>query len=295
MAKFFMSYPSCGSYVEGKTGFFARKKLDCSCGYTIHVRTDKLMTRQCPHCGNQVVMDQTKGEDAACPVCHGGINTFAEVTKLDEFNCAQCGIRLSAAKGAEKYTCPVCDFINDVPMQMKKKDVSQSGAVSIIKYEGANDTLVWKHPLEDFNMGSQLIVHESQEVIFFRNGEALDLFPAGRYTLETQSLPLLDKLYELPSDMNRTFHSEVYYINLTTQMGIKWGTDSKVRLFAGGLGRGRIQGGTVGNLLWMFLNICHQQDNKFKQMFYTNICLIFPCTNERNCAIFITSFNNVIF
>lgn len=231
MAKFFMSCPSCGNYVEGKTGFFARKKLDCSCGYTIHVRTDKLMTRQCPHCGNQVVMDQTKGEDAACPVCHGGINTFAEVTKLDEFNCAQCGIRLSAAKGAEKYTCPVCDFINDVPMQMKKKEVSQSGAVSIIKYEGTNDTLVWKHPLEDFNMGSQLIVHESQEVIFFRNGEALDLFPAGRYTLETQSLPLLDKLYELPSDMNRTFHSEVYYINLTTQMGIKWGTDSKVRLF----------------------------------------------------------------
>ncbi len=44
----------------------------------------------------------------------------------------------------------------------------------MIKYEGDGDTLVWKHPIEDFNLGSQLIVHESQEAIFFRDGQALD-------------------------------------------------------------------------------------------------------------------------
>ena len=97
--------------------------------------------------------------------------------------------------------------------------------------EGDNETLIWKHPIEDFNFGSQLIVHESQEAIFFRDGQALDLFGAGRYTLETQQLPLLEKLYQLPTDTEGTFHSEVYFINLATQMGIKWGTDSKVRLF----------------------------------------------------------------
>lgn len=80
-------------------------------------------------------------------------------------------------------------------------------------------------------MGSQLIVHESQEAIFFRDGQALDLFGAGRYTLETQQLPLLKKLYQLPTDTEGTFHSEIYFINTATQMGIKWGTDSKVRLF----------------------------------------------------------------
>lgn len=102
---------------------------------------------------------------------------------------------------------------------------------SIIKYEGDDETLIWKHPIEDFNMGSQLIVHESQEAIFFRDRQALDLFGAGRYTLETQQLPLLEKFYQLPTDTERTFHSEIYYINLATIMGIKWGTDSKVRLF----------------------------------------------------------------
>ena len=29
----------------------------------------------------------------------------------------------------------------------------------IIKYEGPADVLVWKHPAEDFNTSSQLIVH----------------------------------------------------------------------------------------------------------------------------------------
>ncbi len=41
----------------------------------------------------------------------------------------------------------------------------------------------------------------------------------------------MEKLYRLPADTEGTFHSEIYYINLATQMGIKWGTDSKVRLF----------------------------------------------------------------
>ena len=102
---------------------------------------------------------------------------------------------------------------------------------SIVKFEGNTETLVWKHPIEDFNYGSQLIVHESQEAIFFRDGQALDLFGPGRYTLETQQLPLMEKAYQLPTDSEVTFHSEVYYINLATVMGVKWGTDSKVRMF----------------------------------------------------------------
>jgi membrane protease subunit (stomatin/prohibitin family) len=120
-------------------------------------------------------------------------------------------------------------MINKKPAQSEK--INKDGLASIIKYEGDRDTLVWKHPIEDFNYGSQLIVHESQEAIFFKDGQALDLFGAGRYTLETQQLPLLEKIYKLPTDTEATFHSEVYYINLATIMGIKWGTDSKVRMF----------------------------------------------------------------
>ena len=231
MAKFVIECPRCGKYVEAKTGFFARKKIDCACGYTINVRTDKMASRTCPHCGNNVVFDQSRGEDARCPVCGEAINTMAEQTKAVEFSCRQCGVRLRVARGAERYTCPVCDFENDVAERLKAEQIRQDGLASIIKYEGDGETLVWKHPIEDFNLGSQLIVHESQEAIFFRDGQALDAFGAGRYTLETQQLPMLEKLYKLPTDTEGTFHSEVYFINMATQMGVKWGTDSKVRLF----------------------------------------------------------------
>ena len=231
MSKFVIECPSCGRYAEAKTGFFARKKIDCACGYTINVRTDKLASRTCPHCGNDVVFDQSQGAKAKCPVCGEPINTMAERDKMAEFSCGQCGVRLQTNKAASSYICPVCDHVNDVAERLKTEEIKRDGLASIIKYEGDNETLVWKHPIEDFNLGSQLIVHESQEAIFFRDGQALDLFGAGRYTLETQQLPILEKLYQLPTDTEGTFHSEVYFVNLTTQMGIKWGTDSKVRLF----------------------------------------------------------------
>ena len=99
----------------------------------------------------------------------------------------------------------------------------------IIKYEGDNTTFIWKHPCEDFNSLTQLIVHESQEAIFFMNGQALDLFGAGRYTLETQNIPLIGKALNRATDDKTPFHCEVYFINKTEQMAIKWGTDSRVQ------------------------------------------------------------------
>lgn len=99
----------------------------------------------------------------------------------------------------------------------------------VIKYEGDNSTFIWKHPSEDFNLGSQLIVHESQEAVFMLNGQALDLFGPGRYTLETQNIPLIGKALKSATGGISPFHCEVYFINKTEQMALKWGTPDKVR------------------------------------------------------------------
>jgi membrane protease subunit (stomatin/prohibitin family) len=101
--------------------------------------------------------------------------------------------------------------------------------VQIIKYEGDTDGFIWKHPTEDFNTGSQLLVHESQEALFFLNGQALDLFGPGRHTLETQNIPLIRGILNKPTEDQTPFHCEVYFINKTEQLSIKWGTDSKVQ------------------------------------------------------------------
>ena len=99
----------------------------------------------------------------------------------------------------------------------------------VLKYEGDNKTFVWKHPDEDFNSTTQLIVHESQEAVFFMNGQALDLFGPGRYTLETQNIPLIGKVLNIATGGDNPFHCEVYFINKTEQLNIKWGTDSRVQ------------------------------------------------------------------
>ena len=104
-----------------------------------------------------------------------------------------------------------------------------SKIADIIKYEGDNATFVWKHPCEDFNSLTQLVVHETQEAIFFMNGQALDLFGPGRYTLETQNIPLIGKALNRTTGDETPFHCEVYFINKTEQMAVKWGTDSKVQ------------------------------------------------------------------
>lgn len=104
-----------------------------------------------------------------------------------------------------------------------------SNIAEIIKYEGDNSTFIWKHPCEDFNSLTQLIVHASQEAIFFMNGQALDLFGPGRYTLETENIPKIGKVLNRTTGDKTPFHCEVYFINKAEQMAIKWGTDSKVQ------------------------------------------------------------------
>lgn len=106
----------------------------------------------------------------------------------------------------------------------------------IIKYEGDNNTFIWKHPKEDFNSHSQLIVHESQEAIFFANGQALDLFGPGRYSLETQNMPILSRFVNRLTGGNSPFHCEVYFVNKTIQMGLKWGTPEHIRFIEPTLG-----------------------------------------------------------
>lgn len=94
----------------------------------------------------------------------------------------------------------------------------------IIKYEGPNDVIVWKHPIEDFNTKSQLIVHESQEAILFKNGQALDSFGPGRHTLTTENIPLLRRIMSIPTNGETPFHCEVYFINKVDIMDVYWGT-----------------------------------------------------------------------
>ena len=61
------------------------------------------------------------------------------------------------------------------------------------KNPGAEDVL-WRYPNEEITWGAQLIVHEYEVAVFFRDGKSYDVFGAGRHTLTTLNLPLITGL-----------------------------------------------------------------------------------------------------
>ncbi|MCI8338761.1 MAG: hypothetical protein HFH62_08825 [Lachnospiraceae bacterium] len=102
-----------------------------------------------------------------------------------------------------------------------------------IKYDGLgvdSKWLIYKYPSENFVLGSQLIVNQGQEVLFFKGGEALDLFGAGTHTLSTGNLPVLNKIINLPFGGKTPFSAEVYYVNKTINFDLKWGTSTLIPL-----------------------------------------------------------------
>ncbi len=77
-------------------------------------------------------------------------------------------------------------------------------------------------------LGSQLVVEESQQAIFFRDGQALDTFGPGRHTLATQNLPLLTRILGLPFEGKSPFQAAVVFTSSKTFYDLKWGTKEPV-------------------------------------------------------------------
>lgn len=98
----------------------------------------------------------------------------------------------------------------------------------VIKFEGDPNQLIWKHPVEDFNTTSQLIVDETHEALLVINGNAADLFGPGRHTLSTSNIPLLRNIIEIPTGGKTPFPCKVFFINRVHQMDMKWGTQSAI-------------------------------------------------------------------
>jgi len=81
----------------------------------------------------------------------------------------------------------------------------------------------------EFRIGSQLVVRESQEAVFFRDGKAMDVMGPGRHTLTTQNIPILAGLADWVFQGEGTpFKAEVYYVNKKTFTDMKWGTKEPI-------------------------------------------------------------------
>lgn len=102
--------------------------------------------------------------------------------------------------------------------------------LSVISKEMTNDQLVHREYVDDLNTKSQLIVYESQEAIFFKNGQALDLFGSGRHTLDTSNIPILKRLVGGLFGGKTPFPCDIYFINKVCVLDFIWGTDAPIDL-----------------------------------------------------------------
>ncbi|QEC79705.1 SPFH domain-containing protein [Mucilaginibacter ginsenosidivorax] len=102
--------------------------------------------------------------------------------------------------------------------------------IDVVKYNGNHTDFVWKFPTEDLRFGSQLIVNNAQSAFFVKNGQVLDEFTEGRYTLKSGNIPLLNRLINLPFGGNSPFAAEVWYVNRITKLDNRWGTVQSINL-----------------------------------------------------------------
>jgi excisionase family DNA binding protein len=103
------------------------------------------------------------------------------------------------------------------------------------------DEIVHRFPedgIGDFRIGSQVIVRENQAAVFFRDGNALDVFGPGRHTIATANVPLLINWIGKAFNDRTPFPAEVYFVSRKEFANRKWGTPQPIIVRNPGMGLG---------------------------------------------------------
>ena len=112
----------------------------------------------------------------------------------------------------------------------------------VIEYPNEmQDEIVHRFPDQgfgDYRIGSQVIVRESQAAVFFRDGNALDVFRAGRHTITTANIPGIIGFIGKAFNDRTPFTAEVYFVSMREFANQKWGTPQPIIVRNPGMGLG---------------------------------------------------------
>jgi excisionase family DNA binding protein len=112
-------------------------------------------------------------------------------------------------------------------------DYLKSQFLEIIEWQDdSRDTLSYRYPDQDREIknGAQLIVREAQIAQFIYLGQFGDTFGPGKYTLNTDNIPVLSTLKGWKYGLHSPFKADLYYVNTRLFSGNKWGTANPVML-----------------------------------------------------------------
>ncbi|MDM8532757.1 SPFH domain-containing protein [Anaerolineales bacterium HSG25] len=112
------------------------------------------------------------------------------------------------------------------------------------------DEIVRRVPYDKIRLGSQLIVHQGQASVFYRDGKSLDTFGPGRHTLVTANLPLVTNLMEQVTNYafgdDSIFSAVVYFVSMREFPQEGWGTRQPIAMQTPGIGLGWLLLGAHG-------------------------------------------------
>ena len=226
--KIIIECPECSRINEASIGFFSRRRITCSCGHIIDVKDARMVTKECSKCGNLIVFDKGAKKKPTCPVCGEDLIKEGDDFKFVEVVCPECMCHITAKKDDKTIECPFCNSKIDVQKRLVEQGYYEKKQPALLKCEVAGDICVYKHKLEDFRIGSQIIVSESQKAIFLADGKKVAPFDAGKHTIEQDNLLLNKDNFD---DDSASFHSQLFFVTSVVQTNLRWGTDSKIRMF----------------------------------------------------------------
>lgn len=102
--------------------------------------------------------------------------------------------------------------------------------VDVIDWTEEAGDLAYRFPMADKEIqnGGVLTVREGQVAAFFNEGKIADIFTAGMYTLDTQTLPVLTAIMNWDKAFKSPFKSDVVFFSHKEQINQKWGTPQPI-------------------------------------------------------------------
>jgi len=110
--------------------------------------------------------------------------------------------------------------------------VSDLAILDVVKFEGLVDKrwLVYRHPGNEFNNKSKLIVGPGQIGMLVHGGKVSAILESGTYTMDTENFPFIRELVKGVYSGNVPYMMEVYFVNKTMKLDMLWGTKDPIQL-----------------------------------------------------------------
>lgn len=104
--------------------------------------------------------------------------------------------------------------------------------LDVIEYRGSHDNswIVYRHPNNQFNTNSKLIVSVGQVAVIVHGGKVERIIENGTFILDNLNFPFLANMQRKKHGGGNPFPMEVYFINKTIKLDMLWGTIDPILL-----------------------------------------------------------------